>query len=141
MVFDKEFIDKILEQASKSPRMRQNYDLRNSAADTSQRMMNALQPGTVVPIHCHEDTAETVICLCGKVEEIFYEEDYDFLHEQTSREEEVLRKKCFKETARFLLSPQDGLYGIQIPAGTWHTIQVLEPSVIFEAKDGTYIPR
>ena len=72
MVFDKEFLDQLLDKASVSERLRQNFDLRNSSADTSQRMLNALQPGTVVPIHRHADTAETVICLCGKLEEIFY---------------------------------------------------------------------
>lgn len=72
MFFDKEFMEQLLDKATLSERLRQNYDLRNSAFDTSQRMLNALQPGTVVPIHNHIDTAETVICLCGKLEEIFY---------------------------------------------------------------------
>ena len=112
----------MLEQAAASPRLRVNCDLRNSAADTSQRMLNALALGTEVPIHRHEDTAETVVCLCGRLEEIIYEQvDGDF-----------------KETQRVLLCPAEGCYGMQIPAGAWHTIRVLEPSVIFEAKDGAY---
>ena len=65
MEFDKDFFGKLLEQAKENPRLRQNFDLRTSPADTSQRMLNALLPGTVVPIHRHEDTTETVICLCG----------------------------------------------------------------------------
>ena len=68
MEFDKEFLDKLFEQAKENPRLRQNFDLRTSPADTSQRMLNALLPSTVVPIHRHEDTAETVICLCGKLD-------------------------------------------------------------------------
>ena len=74
MEFDKEFLDKLFEQAMENPRLRQNFDLRTSPADTSQRMLNALLPGTVVPIHRHEDTTETVICLCGKLDEVIYEE-------------------------------------------------------------------
>lgn len=125
MVFDKEFLDQLLDKASVSERLRQNFDLRNSSADTSQRMLNALQPGTVVPIHRHTDTAETVICLSGKLEEIFYKlSDTD-----NSR---------FEEESRHLLCPSEGKYGMQIPAGVWHSINVMEPSVIFEAKDGAY---
>lgn len=122
MIFEKDFLNGLLEQAAASPRLRVNCDLRNSAADTSQRMLNALALGTEVPIHRHENTAETVVCLCGRLEEIIYEQvDGDF-----------------KETQRVLLCPAEGCYGMQIPAGAWHTIRVLEPSVIFEAKDGAY---
>lgn len=120
---DKLLIERLFEQAKESPRLRMNYDLRTSAADTSQRMLNALLPGTEVPIHHHESTAETVVCLCGRLEELIYEEMPD---------------GTFKEIARHLLCPSKGKYGIQIPAGAWHTICVLEPSVIFEAKDGAY---
>ena len=120
---DKLLIERLFEQAKESPRLRMNYDLRTSSADTSQRMLNALLPGTEVPIHRHESTAETVVCLCGRLEELIYEEMPD---------------GTFKEIARHLLCPSEGKYGIQIPAGAWHTIQVLEPSVIFEAKDGAY---
>lgn len=125
MIFDKNFICRLLESASSSERLRQNYDLRNSSADTSQRMMNALQPGTQVPIHRHIDTAETVICVSGRLEEILYEST------NTDNTE-------FKEISRFMLCPSEGNYGMQIPAGTWHSINVIEPSVIFEAKDGAY---
>ena len=116
----------MFEQAKESPRLRMNYDLRTSSADTSQRMLNALLPGTEVPIHRHESTSETVVCICGRLEEIIYEEMPD---------------GTFQEVSRNLLCPSEGLYGIQIPAGAWHTIQVLEPSVIFEAKDGAFVPR
>ena len=122
MVFEKDFLEGLLEQAAQTPRLRVNYDLRNSAADTSQRMLNALAVGTQVPIHRHEDTAETVICLCGRLVEILYEKTED----------------GFKEVKRQLLCPVEGLHGMQVPAGAWHSIEVLEPSVIFEAKDGAY---
>ena len=123
MQIDKELLERLFEQAKESPRSRINYDLRTSSEDTSQRMLNALLPGTEVPIHRHEETAETVVCLCGRLEELIYEEMPD---------------GTFQEVSRHLLCPSEGLYGIQIPAGAWHTIQVLEPSVIFEAKDGAY---
>ncbi len=121
-VFDPAFLDALLASAAESPRLRMNHDLRNSAADTSQRMLNALMPGTVVPVHRHEDTAETVVCLRGRLWEVIYEE--------------VDNK--FREVSRHLLCPAEGCHGMQVPAGAWHTIEVLEPSVIFEAKDGAY---
>ena len=74
MEINKELLDQLFKQAKVNPRLRQNLDLRTSPSDTSQRMLNALLPGTVVPIHRHEDTAETVICLCGKLDEVIYEE-------------------------------------------------------------------
>ena len=120
---DETLLQVLFEQAKTSSRLRQHLDLRNSASDTSQRMLNALLPGTDVPIHRHEETAETVVCLHGKLEEVLYEEVGD---------------GTFREVSRQLLSPKDGLYGMQIPAGIWHTVHVIEPSVIFEAKDGAY---
>lgn len=123
LLFNNELIKNLLTQAQVSSRLRQHLDLRNSASDTSQRMLNALLPGTEVPIHRHEETAETVVCLHGKLEEVLYEEVGD---------------GTFREVSRQLLSPKDGLYGMQIPAGIWHTVHVIEPSVIFEAKDGAY---
>ena len=123
MQIDKELLERLFEQAKESPRLRMNYDLRTSSADTSQRMLNALLPGTEVPIHRHESTSETVVCICGRLEEMIYEEK---------------ENGSFQEISRHLLCPSEGKYGIQIPAGAWHTIQVLEPSVIFEAKDGAY---
>lgn len=125
-IIDLDLIEQLWDEAAKSPRLRMNCDMRNSAADTSQRMLNALLPGTQVPIHRHETTDESVICLCGRLEEIFYEEC----------------PSCeggFKEIARYTLCPGEGKYGIQVPAGMWHTIHVIEPSAIFEAKDGAYV--
>lgn len=127
MLLDTTFINSLLDRAKESPRLRQHYDLRNSAADTSQRMLNALLPGTEVAIHRHEETAETVVCLMGKLEEVMYEEHLD---ENGGR--------IFKEVGRQVLAPAEGVYGMQIPAGTWHTVKVIEPTVILEAKDGPY---
>ena len=135
---NKELLDSLFEQAKVSERKRMNYDLRTSAEDTSQRLLNALLPGTVVPIHRHEDTTETVVCLKGRLEEIIYEEVVEYSREETSRTEEMVRKVSFKEVSRHLICPAEGLYGVQVPAGAWHTIHVIEPSVIFEAKDGGY---
>jgi cupin fold WbuC family metalloprotein len=141
-IFDTNFLDGLLQQAKESPRLRQNYDLRNSSEDTSQRMLNALQPGTQVPIHKHEATAETVVCLCGKLEEIIYEEVIEYIKDNDAKSfdgGDVMRKVSYRETARYLLSPTEGNHGMQIPPNTWHSINVIEPSIIFEAKDGKYI--
>lgn len=122
---DKELLDSLFEQAKECERKRTNFDMRTSYEDQSQRMLNALLPGTEVPIHRHEDTSESVLCLCGKLYEVIYEEF-------------VERESIFKEVDRILLCPAEGKYGCQVPKGAWHTIEVLEPSVIFEAKDGAY---
>ena len=114
-----------------NPRLRQNLDLRTSPSDTSQRMLNALLPGTVVPIHRHEDTAETVICLCGKLDEVIYEEMDSQLPSLTGSR--------FREIERIHLCPAQAQYGCQVPKGAWHTVEVIESSVIFEAKDGKYM--
>ena len=138
MEINKELLETLLVEAKENPRLRQNFDLRTSSADTSQRMLNALQPQTEVPIHRHEKTSETVICLVGKLEEIIYEEVNEYVHETTSFCDDVIRQKSFKEVSRQILSPAEGKFGIQIPAGAWHTINIIEPSVILEAKDGAY---
>ena len=127
MEFDKDFLGKLFELAVANPRLRQSYDLRTSSADTSQRMLNALLPGTVVPIHRHENTAETVVCLCGRLDEVLYE----LIVSADGKEE-------YREVQRIHLCPTEAKYGCQIPKGAWHTVEVIEPSVIFEAKDGAY---
>ena len=141
-IFDTNFLDGLLQQAKESPRLRQNYDLRNSSEDTSQRMLNALQPGTQVPIHRHETTAETVVCMRGKLEEIIYEEVIEYIKDNDAKSfdgGDMMRKVSYRETARYLLSPTEGNHGMQIPPNTWHSINVIEPAIIFEAKDGKYI--
>jgi hypothetical protein len=138
MEINKKLLETLLAEAKENSHLRQNFDLRTSSTDTSQRMLNALQPQTEVSIHRHEKTTETVICLVGKLEEIIYEEVNEYVHETISCCDDVIRQKSFKEVSRQILSPVEGKFGFQIPAGAWHTINVIEPSVIFEAKDGAY---
>lgn len=125
-IIDINLLNELWEQAKASPRLRMHYDLRNSEKDTSQRILNALLPGTEVPIHRHEATNESFICLCGKMEVIFYEPCDS-------------AEGGFKEIERHLLCPAEGKFGLQLPAGMWHGVNVIEPSVIFEAKDGGYV--
>ncbi len=144
MEINKDLLNGLFEQAKGNPRLRQNLDLRTSAADTSQRMLNALLPGTVVPVHRHEDTSETVVCLCGKMDEVIYEEVVTY--EGAASEalpmgmdaQGVIRKVEYREVQRIRLCPAEGKFGCQVPKGAWHTVEVMEPSVIFEAKDGAY---
>lgn len=144
MEFDKDFLGKLFEQATINPILRQGFDLRTSSADTSQRMLIASLPGTVVPIHRHEDTTESVICLCGKLDVVIYEEVVTY--EKAVPEalpmgidaQDVTWKVEYREVQRIHLCPAEAKYGCQIPKGAWHTVEVIEPSVIFEAKDGAY---
>ena len=136
---DKNLIRELYDKAVVNPRLRQNMDLRNSPDDGGQRMLNALVPGTVVPIHRHPMSNESVICLSGKLVELIYEEEEiakDFPMGMDAQD--VPSGKRFKETARYMLDPSLGNFGCVVPAGAWHTVEVLEPSVIFEAKDGKY---
>ena len=123
MTLTKEILDELSKQAAASPRLRMNLDLRTSSNDTSQRMLNALEMGTDVPIHRHPATSETVILLRGSVRETFYD-DKGHVTESV-----VLKANC---------EP----CAINIPAGTWHGIECLEPgTILFEAKDGAFEPR
>ena len=116
-------LDNLTEQAKASPRLRMNMDLRNSAEDQSQRMLNAIEPGSVVPIHRHQKSSETVVCLRGRLVEEFYDE---------------LERIC---TERIELSPNGPIVALNIPAGQWHTVQALESgTVILEMKNGKYEP-
>ena len=129
----------LYQKAMENERKRMNYDLRTTPEDTSQRMLNALEPGTHVPIHRHLKTSETVICIEGCLDEVFYEElpGVDTggpVHDGETAADETV----FTEVARFRICPREQKYGIQIPKGVWHSIVVHEPSTIFEAKDGAY---
>lgn len=144
MEINKQLLKVLFAEAKENPRLRQNFDLRTSPADTSQRMLNALLPGTVVPIHRHKDTAETVICLCGKLDEVIYEEVVSYENDTDDFQKEmnvqdVVRKVEYREVQRIHLNPTETKYGCQVPKGAWHTVEVIEPSVIFEAKDGAYV--
>ena len=119
MEIDKDLLASLFAMAKENPRKRQNYDMRTSGEDKSQRMLNALLPGTEVAIHRHPNSSESVVCLCGRMDEIIYDEK-------------------MKEVERIPLCPSKGIYGCQVPKGAWHRVEVFEPSVIFEAKDGMY---
>ena len=126
-------------KARENERLRMNYDLRTTAEDTSQRLLNALEPGTHVPIHRHLKTAETAICLEGCLDWVFYEELPNMDAGGPVHDGEVAADEHqFVEVARFRICPRGQKYGIQIPLGVWHSIEVHEPSTIFEAKDGAY---
>ena len=116
---DKSLLDDLFVRAKESDRLRMNYDLRTSVSDNSQRMLNALLPGTVVPIHRHPISNENVILLCGKLVEVIYNSEGNVID-------------------RLFLDSSNGNFGCVVPAGAWHTVEVLEPSVIYEAKDGKY---
>lgn len=132
---DKNLVLNLLKQAQSSSRLRHNYDLRTSVKDGGQRMLNALMPGTEVPIHRHPNSNESVLLICGKLVEILYEEESDV--SETDNQSDS-GKKALKEIARYILDPTIGNYGCVVPVGVWHTVEVLEPSVIYEAKDGKY---
>lgn len=130
----------LYEKASDSERLRQSFDLRTSPEDKSQRMLNALQPGTKMPIHRHMDSAETVICLDGCLDWMFYEELPDVDAGRSHDGESAVVEAGFKEVARFRICPYKGQYGIQVPKMAWHSLEVIEPTVLFECKDGAYRP-
>ena len=130
-LINEELISALRSQAKQNTeRLRQNFDLRTTPNDGSQRMLNVLEPGTHVQIHRHTETTETTVCLKGRMDIIFYNELPNMDAGGPGRE--------FKEFFRTELCPAKGNYGIQIPLGVWHTVEVYEPSVIFEAKDGAY---
>lgn len=123
MKIDDKLLDSLTKQAKSSERLRMNMDLRNSPADTSQRMLNAIEPDSEVPIHRHCTTSETVVVLRGRLIEEFYDD---------------LECRC---TDAIELSADGPVRALNIPAGQWHTVRVLESgTVIMEVKDGPYIP-
>lgn len=116
-------LDKLTEEAKASPRLRMNLDLRDSEKDTSQRMLNAIEPGSPLPIHRHQKTSETVVCLRGRLVEEYYDE---------------LERIC---TESIELTPNGPVVALNIPAGQWHTVRALESgTVILEMKNGGYEP-
>ena len=123
MVITQAILDQLTEQAKASLRLRMNYDLRNSEDDGSQRMLNAIEPGSPERIHRHQHTSETVVCIRGRVVEEFYDE---------------LERIC---TDSIVLTPNGPNVAINIPAGQWHSIRAVESgSVVLAVKDGKYEP-
>ena len=122
MLIDKILLDDLTAQAQASPRLRMNLDLRNSDADSSQRMLNAIEPGSVVPVHRHRASSETLVVLRGRVVEEFYSS------------EGIVE-------ASYELAAGGPICALNIPAGQWHTLRALESgTVILEMKDGAYEP-
>ncbi len=122
MLIDKKLLDNVTERAKASERLRMNYNLHDSLEAKAQRLLNALEPGTLLPIHRHRHTAETYILLRGCIRVLFYNDEKEL-------------------TDAFRVDPDEMVYGVHIPAGQWHTLEVLESgTVIFEVKDGPYAP-
>ena len=122
MVIDKTLLDELSAQAKGNPRLRQAMDLRNSPEDLSQRMLNALEPGTIMPIHRHHASSETVVVLRGKIEWIFYDNDGN-------------------ETERVTLDANGEPRMLNVERDRWHSLVCLEEgSVLYESKDGAYHP-
>ena len=120
MLIDQKLLDSLTAQAQVSPRLRMNLDLRNSPEDKSQRMLNALEPGTVMPIHRHQNTSETVVVLRGKVKWLYYNDKGEL-------------------TDTILVEAGGDICGLSVPKGQWHSIECLESgSVILETKDGAW---
>ncbi len=119
MTIDNKFLSQLFNEALLNPRLRVNYDLRNSENDGSQRMLNVMLPGSKFLIHRHPNSSESVVIISGSIVEVFYDD-------------------AGNEIERTPLCPLHGYFGCQIPRGTWHSIEVYEPSVIIEAKEGKY---
>ena len=134
LIIDNKLLDTLFTKANDNPRFRLNYDLRTSVDDQSQRMLNALLPGTEVAIHRHPNSSESVVCLCGRMDVVVYDEVVTYVQDG----EDKKRKVSYNETERISLAPVEGKFGCSIPKGVWHTVEVFEPSVIFEAKDRAY---
>lgn len=120
MLISTAVLDELTAQAKASPRLRMNLDLRNTPADQSQRMLNALEPGTVMPIHRHRHTSETVVVLRGKVKWLYYDDQGEL-------------------TATILVEAGGDICGLSVPMGQWHSLECLESgSVILECKNGAW---
>lgn len=121
MLITKEILDELTGKAKMNPRLRQAMDLRNSPEDGSQRMLNALDPGTAMPIHRHHTSSETVIILKGKIQWMFYDEDGN-------------------ETESILLDANGDIRMLNVEKGRWHSLECVEGAVLFECKNGAYAP-
>ena len=122
MIIDQKLMDSLSQQAKENPRLRQAFDLRTTPEDQSQRILNAVEPGTILPIHRHRGSTETIIVLRGKVVQHYYDDNGI-------------------KTASFELASGSTQVGMSVPVGQWHALESLEEgSVIFECKDGVYQP-
>lgn len=121
MIIDNKLLDSVTAEAEVSLRLRMNFNLHENLEAKAQRLINVLIPGTSLPIHRHMHTAETYVLLRGKMFVVFYD-------------------NSGRITERYLLDPSIGNYGVHIPKGQWHGVEIIEPSAIFEVKDGPYTP-
>lgn len=121
MIINNELLDEVTKLAEASPRLRMNYNLHESLDANAQRLINVLLPGTPLPIHRHKNTTETYVLMRSKMFVVFYND-------------------LGGQVERYLLDPTQGNYGVQIPKGQRHTVEVIEPSAILEVKDGPYTP-
>lgn len=122
MIINKQILDNLTKQAKASPRLRMSYDLRNTPEDLSQRMLNAMEPGTILPIHRHHGSSETVLILRGRIRWMFYDENG-------------------KETESVILDADGDVRMIVAEKDRWHSLECLESgTVLFESKDGSYHP-
>lgn len=121
MKIDNNLLNEVERKAEKSPRRRMNFNLHDSLDAKAQRLINVLLPDTVLPIHRHVHTSETYMLLRGKMVVVFYND-------------------MGAQIERHILDPYIGNYGVHIPAGQWHSVEIIEPSAIFEVKDGPYTP-
>ena len=121
MVIDKTILDNLTKEAKTNPRLRQAMDLRNNPEDQSQRMLNALEPETVMPIHRHHSSSETVVILRGKIRWIFYDEQGN-------------------ETEQVTLDANGDVSMLNVERDRWHSLECLESAVLFETKNGAYHP-
>ena len=120
MIIDQKLMDSLSQQAKANPRLRQAFDLRTTPEDQSQRILNAVEPGTILPIHRHRGSTETIIVLRGKVVQHYYND-------------------AGEKTASYELAPNSAQVGMSVPVGQWHALESLEEgSVIFECKDGLH---
>ena len=122
MVIDKILLDELTASAKENPRLRMNYNFHLSLEDKCHRMLNAVEPGSDIPIHRHPDKDESFVVLRGKVRSTTYKDDGSVIES-------------------VVLSQEDGLYGVDIPKGVWHKLESLESgSVVFECKEGPFVP-
>ena len=119
-IIDEKLINRVTDEAKASPRLRKNYNFHKSLADKCHRFLNALEPGTLIPVHHHPTKDETVIILKGKVRVTTYNDDGEVMH------------TC-------IICQEDGNYGVNIPKNTWHGVECLEPCILFECKEGPFV--
>lgn len=140
MKIDNQLLDDLSAQAKANPRLRQSYDLRTTPDDNSQRMLNALEPGTIMPIHRHRNTSETMVVVKGKLLERFYDDNGNIIDEFVMEPLSVPSKSSLHSVPEGECN-EPTIPMVQIEAGQWHSLEVLEEgTVIFEAKDGSYAP-